>query len=98
MRLTNNRKTILSYFETDNREWVTLETSAPPFDVSGVTFLLYGSYHNRYNLESTRRTLEAMVKDGLLERIRIRETRDTLHGKYSNSNPLWTARSVCCSS
>ncbi|HCL5309955.1 TPA: hypothetical protein N2G38_002235 [Salmonella enterica] len=81
MRLTNNKKTILSYFEPDNREWVTLETGAPPFDVSGVTFLLYGSYHNRHNLESTRRTLEAMVKDGLLERTRIRETRDTLHGE-----------------
>ncbi|EAB7739575.1 hypothetical protein B5864_13830 [Salmonella enterica] len=81
MRLTNNKKTILSYFEPDNHEWVTLEIGSPPFDVSGVTFLLYGSYHNRHNLESARRTLEAMVKDGLLERIRIRETRNTLHGE-----------------
>lgn len=83
MRLTSNKKTILSYFEPDNREWVALEIGAPPFDVSGVTLLLYGSYQNRHNLESTRRTLEAMVKDGLLERIRVRETRDTLHGEIT---------------
>lgn len=36
MRLTSRKKEILSYFETDNREWVTGETGAPSFDVSGV--------------------------------------------------------------
>ncbi|HFW4211713.1 TPA: hypothetical protein ACIBOM_004852 [Salmonella enterica subsp. enterica serovar Reading] len=83
MRLTSRKKEILSYFEPDNRAWVTGEIGAPPFDVSGVAFLLHGSRHNRYNLESTRRTLEVMVKDGLLERIRIREARDTLHGEIT---------------
>lgn len=36
MRLTSRKKEILSYFEPDNREWVTGETGAPPFDESGV--------------------------------------------------------------
>ena len=43
MRLTNRKKTILSYFEPDNREWVTGEIGAPPLDVSGVAYLLYGT-------------------------------------------------------
>jgi len=47
------------------------EIGSPPLDVSGVTYLLFGmeSLKKRYQLESTRRTLEAMVKDGLLEKV-----------------------------
>ncbi|HDG7982273.1 hypothetical protein AB0113_14905 [Klebsiella variicola] len=82
MRLTSRKKTILSYFEPDNRDWVTGEIGAPPLDVSGVAYLLYGTglEDNRHWLESTRRTLEAMVKDGLLERYRSRETRSIVLG------------------
>ncbi|EOY4401220.1 hypothetical protein ACP50N_002287 [Klebsiella michiganensis] len=82
MRLTSRKKTILSYFEPDNREWVTGEIGAPPLDVSGVAYLLYGTgiNDNRHWLESTRRTLEAMVKDGLLERYRSREARSIVMG------------------
>ena len=43
MRLTSRKKTILSYFEQDNREWVTGEIGAPPLDVSGEAYLLYGT-------------------------------------------------------
>ncbi len=73
MRLTSRKKEILSYFEPDNRAWVTGEIGeigAPPFDVIGVAWLIYGleSHDKRHCLESTRRTLEAMVKDGLLEK------------------------------
>ncbi|ELO4115551.1 hypothetical protein QWQ33_004379 [Salmonella enterica] len=84
MRLTSRKKTILSYFKPDNREWVTGEIGAPPLDVSGVAYLLYGTGidDNRHWLESTRRTLEAMVKDGLLEKYRSRESRSiTLGGE-----------------
>ena len=82
MRMTNRKKEILSYFEPDNREWVTGEIGAPPLDVSGVACLLHGVglKDNRHRLESTRRTLEAMVKDGLLERYRSRETRSIVLG------------------
>lgn len=82
MRLTSRKKTILSYFEQDNREWVTGEIGAPPLDVSSAEYLLYGTgiNDNRHWLESTRRTLEAMVKDGLLERYRSRETRNIILG------------------
>lgn len=82
MRLTSRKKTILSYFEPDNREWVTVEIGAPPLDVSGVACLLHdvGLKDNRHRLESTRRTLEAMVKDGLLERYRSREVRSIVLG------------------
>ena len=82
MRMTNRKKEILSYFEPNNREWVTGEIGAPPLDVYGVAYLLYGTglSKNRYWLESTRRTLEAMVKDRLLERYRSRETRSIVLG------------------
>lgn len=82
MRLTSRKKTILSYFEPDNLDWVTVEIGAPPLDVSGVAYLLYGTGINdkRHWLESTRRTLEAMVKDGMLERYRSREARSIVMG------------------
>lgn len=82
MRMTSRKKEILSYFEPDNLEWVTGEIGAPPFDVSGVAYLLHGmeSFGKRHQLESTRRTLEAMVKDGLLERYRSREMRSIVLG------------------
>lgn len=71
MRMTTRKKEILSYFEPDNLEWITGEIGAPPFDVSGVSYLLHGTsgFDKSYQLESTRRTLEAMVKDGLLEKV-----------------------------
>ncbi|MER5129107.1 hypothetical protein [Serratia marcescens] len=77
MRLTNRKKEILSYFEPDNRKWVTSEIGASPLDVSGVAYLLHGmdSFNKRHQLESTRRTLEAMVKDGLLEKTTSYEQR-----------------------
>ncbi|ECI9603869.1 hypothetical protein FLL37_20610 [Salmonella enterica] len=70
MRLTSRKKEILSYFEPDYRERVTSEIGAPPFDVIGVAWLLHGleSHNKRHCLESTRRTLETMVRDGLLEK------------------------------
>ncbi|EAS6349110.1 hypothetical protein EAP62_10910 [Salmonella enterica] len=70
MRLTSRKKEILSYFAPVNRDWVTSEIGAPPFDVIGVAWLLHGpdSHDKRHCLESTRRTLEAMVRDGLLEK------------------------------
>ncbi|MDJ7445082.1 hypothetical protein ACQSFC_17160 [Salmonella enterica] len=77
MRLTSRKKEILSYFDPANRDWVTGEIGAPPFDVSGVAWLINGleSHDKRHCLESTRRTLEAMVKDGLLEKSAIYERR-----------------------
>ncbi|EAV6897585.1 hypothetical protein FA598_24675 [Salmonella enterica] len=77
MRLTRRKKKILSYFEPDKRKWVTSEIGAPPFDVSGVAYLLYGldSFDKRHCLESTRRTLEAMARDGLLEKSTSYENR-----------------------
>lgn len=82
MRLTNRKQEILSYFEPDKRDWVTDEIGAPPLVVSGVAYLMYGTglKDNRHCLESTRRTLEAMLKDGLLERYRSREARSIVLG------------------
>ncbi|NYR52575.1 hypothetical protein [Escherichia coli] len=78
MRLTQYKKEILSYFTPDNLAWVGVEIGNPPFDVSGVAYLLHGmdSFNSRYQIESTRRTLEAMVRDGLLERINVFERRE----------------------
>lgn len=70
MRLTNRKKKILNYFDLGNREWITGDICAPPFDVICVAWLIYRveSHGKRHCLESTRRTLETMVKDGLLEK------------------------------
>ncbi|MEQ9940327.1 hypothetical protein ABRQ07_22430 [Pectobacterium polonicum] len=90
MRLTSRKKEILSYFEPDNREWVTGEIGQPPFDVSGLAYLLHGmgSFDKRHQLESTRRTLEAMIKDGLLEKITSYEQRqDTTQS--GDGNGVW---------
>ncbi|GKP93548.1 hypothetical protein NUKP71_37080 [Klebsiella quasipneumoniae] len=58
------------------------EISVPPFDISGVAYLLHGTTldDNRHWLESTRRTVEAMVKDKLLESCQIREERSIILG------------------
>ncbi|WP_254877976.1 hypothetical protein [Salmonella enterica] len=85
MRLTSRKKEILSYFEPVNRDWVTAEIGTPPFDVSCVTWLLYRPHASkeRHYLESTRRTLEAMVRDGLLEKSTSYEQRH--NRKYGSS-------------
>lgn len=90
MRLTSRKKEILSYFEPNNREWVTGEIGAPPLDVSDVAYLLYGTgiNDNRHWLESTRRSLEAMVKDGLLERCRSREARSIVIGSETTATVI----------
>lgn len=77
MRMTSRKKEILTYFEPDNLKWVTGEIGAPPFDVSGMAYLIHSveSFDNSYQLESTRRTLEAMVSDGLLEKTTSYEQR-----------------------
>lgn len=77
MRMTSRKKEILSFFELEHREWVTGEIGAPPFDVSGVAYLLSGmdSIKSRHHLESARRTLEAMVNNRLLEKITSYEQR-----------------------
>lgn len=83
MRMTNRKKEILSYFELEKIEWVTSEIGSPPFDVSGLAYLLHGmeSFDKRYQLESTRRTLESMVANGLLERMTVYEER---RSEYDN--------------
>lgn len=84
MRITARKKEILTFFDASNLNFVTGEIGAPPLDVSGVAYLLNSgtvSRAERYQLESARRTLEAMVKDGLLERVRVREVRDGSHGE-----------------
>ncbi|EBZ1027229.1 hypothetical protein D7O18_21605 [Salmonella enterica subsp. enterica serovar Muenchen] len=90
MRLTSRKKKILSYFDPDNRDWVTSEIGAPPFDVIGVAWLIYGleSHDKRHCLESTRRTLEAMVKDGLLDKSTSYEQRQN-RKHASNDDGIW---------
>ncbi|QLV33806.1 hypothetical protein [Citrobacter sp. RHBSTW-00424] len=87
MRMTSRKKEILSYFEPDSLDWVTGEIGAPPFDVSGVAYLLHGmvSFDKRHQLESTRRTLESMVDNGLLERVTVYESRQVKRGGETNA-------------
>lgn len=87
MRLTARKKEILKLYEADNQEWVKSEAGSPPLDVSGVAYLLHGikSFDKRHQLESTRRTLEAMVRDGLLERVNVYERRQNTTQGSGNS-------------
>jgi len=66
------------------------EIGPPPLDVSGVTCLPYAieSSKKRYQLESTRRTLEAMVKDGLLEKVVSYEQRQDT-SQSGDSKGIW---------
>ena len=82
MRMTPRKREILRLFEPEQRELVEREIGGPPFDVSGVAYLLfdYSTDDNRHQIESTRRTLEAMVKDGLLEKIMSYEQRSNAAG------------------
>lgn len=87
MRMTSRKKEIMELFKPDNLEWVTGEIGAPPFDVSGVAYMLKGmdSFDKKSILESTRRTLDSMVKDGLLEKISSYERRQNKHQSSSIS-------------
>lgn len=91
MRMTSRKKEILSYFEPGSQEWVTGEIGPPPFDVSGVAYLLHGmaSFDKRHQLESTRRTLENMVAGGLLERVTVYEQRQNTTQSSANSPGVW---------
>ncbi|EPC0982774.1 hypothetical protein ACRV8W_002382, partial [Proteus mirabilis] len=87
MRMTSRKKEIMELFKPDNLEWVTGEIGSPPFDVSGVAYMLKGmdSFNKKSILESTRRTLDSMVKDGLLEKISSYERRQNKHQGSSSS-------------
>lgn len=91
MRMTSRKKMILSYFELDNLDWITGEIGPPPFDVSGVAYLLHGmeSFDKRHQLESTRRTLENMVVGGLLERVTVYEQRQNTTQSSADSPGVW---------
>ncbi|CNI32224.1 Uncharacterised protein [Yersinia pseudotuberculosis] len=90
MRMTNRKKEILSYYEPGNLEWVTGEIGAPPLDVSGLAYMLFGTgaFDNSHYVESTRRTLESMVKAGLLEKITSYEQRQN-RTQSSGGRGVW---------
>ncbi|MBG6028308.1 hypothetical protein I5F10_12710 [Proteus mirabilis] len=87
MRMTTRKKEIMELFKPDNLEWVVSEIGEPPFDVSGVAYMLKGmdSFDKKSILESTRRTLDSMVKDGLLEKVSSYEKRQNKHQGSSSS-------------
>ncbi|HFZ2120746.1 TPA: hypothetical protein ACIJ0J_000089 [Klebsiella pneumoniae] len=68
-----------------------IQIGPPPFDVSGVAYLLHGmgSFDKRYQLESTRRTLENMVAGGLLERVTVYEQRQNTTQSNADSPGVW---------
>ena len=51
MRMTRHKKQILELYKPEYRDWVRVEAGDPPFDVRGVTVLLYGSEYQRYHIE-----------------------------------------------
>ncbi|EHF5447468.1 hypothetical protein J3V09_004488, partial [Salmonella enterica] len=91
MRMTSRKKEILSYYEPDSLEWVIGEIGAPPFDVSGIAYLIHGmeSLDKRHQLESTRRTLENMVAGGLLEKVTVYEQRQNITQSSADAPGVW---------
>ncbi|EAA1762927.1 hypothetical protein DL101_16590 [Salmonella enterica subsp. enterica serovar Braenderup] len=91
MRMTSRKKEILSYYEPDSLEWVIGEIGAPPFDVSGIAYLIHGmeSFGKRHQLESTRRTLETMVAGGLLEKVAVYEQRQNTTQSSAGAPGVW---------
>ncbi|MEI9750319.1 hypothetical protein V5085_05200 [Moellerella wisconsensis] len=77
MRMTKRKIEIMNLFAADNLEWVTSEIGSPPFDVTGVAYILNGmdSFNKKSIVESARRTLDSMVSDGLLEKVSSYERR-----------------------
>ncbi|EBP4214326.1 TPA_asm: hypothetical protein G2906_14075 [Salmonella enterica subsp. enterica serovar Senftenberg] len=91
MRMISRKKEILSYYEPDSLEWVIGEIGAPPFDVSGIAYLIHGmeSLDKRHQLESTRRTLENMVAGGLLEKVTVYEQRQNITQSSADAPGVW---------
>ena len=91
MRMTGYKKEILSYFAPDNSNRMCDEIGKPPYDVFGVALMLHGEavYESRYLVESTRRTLEAMVRDGLLYKITSYEPRQDKRICGSDFEGVW---------
>ncbi len=87
MRMTLRKKEILSYFAYEQRAWISRVAGAPPLDATEIAYLLCGAHreNSRHWLESVRRTLKVMVKEGLLEEIRVKELRQTVPGTTTSS-------------
>lgn len=81
MRQTKRKAAILAMYAPQTREEaerIRLEAGAPPFDVAGVAYYLYGfdvQMENPTLYRSIRRTLDTMAKAGQLVRVRVNEGR-----------------------
>lgn len=90
MRLTSRKTAILALFRpetTEHANEIRLQAGEPPFDVSGIASALYGFDVQMIAptlYRSVRRTLDTMVKDGQLGRIKVNEGR----GPFGHINSL----------
>ena len=91
MRMTTRKKEILSFFAPENAEYVTREIGPPPFDVSGIAYLLHGmeSFNKKSIVESVRRTLEGMTAADQLERVSVYERRQNTTQGSADSAGVW---------
>lgn len=87
MRMTCRKKKILSYYQPEHREQITNLIGLPPFDVYSVALLLRDgdTAKDRHHIESTRRTLDNMVRYGVLERVSVREWRNGRYGPLEST-------------
>ncbi|HAU3361029.1 TPA: hypothetical protein JDL67_003744 [Salmonella enterica subsp. salamae] len=90
MRQTNRKTAILALFAPktqEQAEYIRSQAGKPPFDVSGIAAALHGfdvQTEDPTLYRSVRRTLDTMVKDGQLERIKVNEGR----GPFGRINSL----------
>ncbi|ADU72111.1 conserved hypothetical protein (plasmid) [Pantoea sp. At-9b] len=68
MYMTESKKKILSFFYPSNLEYIMKQIGPPPFDIYSISYLLYGPelYKHPVKRESSRRSLELMVRMGIL--------------------------------
>lgn len=91
MRITARKKAILSYFDPHALDFIRSEIGLPPYDVPGIAYLLNGGLvgNKKHQVESARRTLESMVKDGLLERVTSYERRQDKTQGSAQAAGVW---------
>lgn len=79
MRMTARKREILEQIAAE--WWPDLESDIglPPYDLSGICYLVGMDGYEKQDRENVRRTLESMVADGLLEKRIIRQFREGMN-------------------
>lgn len=86
MRLTKHKREILDVFRDAESGLLKSEIGMPPLDVRGISYMLHGMNGSKKSkLENVRRTLDAMVADGLLDKAKLYDRRQNRMQGWSDA-------------